>query len=147
MITYPTPVSSTPALTDEETLNAAVGWVSPQIPLATQGMYSPQTFYHVLLWGAIRQDTVEHACQVLTDVPSSNDVRYHLNQFEAMAELEAQANKAIQGRLPDSIRNHRHCLAIDFRTMGCQTSRKPRIFTALKQKRARPPFLPMPPSM
>ncbi|MEL6320414.1 MAG: hypothetical protein AAFQ57_07155, partial [Cyanobacteria bacterium J06626_14] len=45
---------------------------------------SPQTFYHVLLWAASRQDTVEPACQVLTGVPSSNDVRYHLNQFEDM---------------------------------------------------------------
>jgi hypothetical protein len=74
MIAYPTPVSSTPALTDEDTLNATVDWVSSQIPLATQGVYSPQTFYHVLLWAASRQDTVEHACQVLTEVPSSNDV-------------------------------------------------------------------------
>lgn len=113
MIAYPTPVSSTPALTDEDTLNATIEWVSPQIPLETQGVYSPQTFYHVLLWAASRQDTVEHACQVLTEVPSSNDVRYHLNQFEAMAELDAQANEALQGRLPDGIRNHRHRLAID----------------------------------
>ena len=34
-------------------------------------MYSPQTFYQVLLWAASRQGTVEHACQVLPGVPSS----------------------------------------------------------------------------
>lgn len=113
MSAYPTSVSSTPALTDEDTLNATLDWVSTQIPLETHGVYSPQTFYHVLLWAASRQDTVEHACQVLTGVPSSNDVRYHLNQFEAMGELETQANEALQGRVPDSISNHRHHLAID----------------------------------
>ena len=113
MIAYPTSVSSSPALTDEETLHAAIDWVSTQIPLETQGVYSPQTFYHLLLWAASRQDTVEHACQVLTGVPSSNDVRYHLNQFETMAELDTQANAALQGRLPDGIRNHRHRLAMD----------------------------------
>lgn len=113
MTTYPPSVSSTPALTDEATLTAALDWVSTQIPLETQGSYSPQTFYQVLLWAASRQDTVEHACQVLTGVPSSNDVRYHLNQLEDMAQLETQANETLQGRLPDRIRNHRHRLAID----------------------------------
>jgi hypothetical protein len=54
-----------------------------------------------------------YACQVLTEVPSSNDVRYHLNQFEDMIELEMKANEALQGRLPDGIRNHRHRLAMD----------------------------------
>lgn len=113
MMTYPTSVSSTPALTDEDTLNAAIDWVSTQMPLETQGVYSSQMFYHVLLWAASRQDTVEHACQVLTGVPSSNDVRYHLNQLEDMADLETQANEALQGQLPDGIYNHRHRLAID----------------------------------
>ena len=113
MTAYPPSVSSTPALTDEATLNVAIDWVSTQIPIKTEGVYSPQTFYHVLLWAASHQDTVEHACQVLTGMPSSNDVRYPLNQLEDMAELETQANETLQGRLPDSIGNHRHRLAID----------------------------------
>lgn len=113
MTAYPPSVSSTPALTDEATLTAAIDWVSTQIPLETQGSYSPQTLYQVLLWAASRQDTVEHACQVLTGVPSSNDVRYHLNQLEDMVKLETQVNETLQGRLPDRIRNHRHRLAID----------------------------------
>ncbi|MDX1398241.1 MAG: transposase, partial [Oceanospirillum sp.] len=113
MTTYPSSVSTFPALTDEDTLTIVVDWVSRQIPLEIEGVYSPQTFYQVLLWAASRQDTVEHACQVLTGVPSSNDVRYHLNQLEDMAELETQANETLQGRLPDGIGNHRHRLAID----------------------------------
>ena len=57
MIADPPSVSSSPALTDEETLNTALDWVATQMPLETQGVYSPQTVYHVLLWAAHSQGT------------------------------------------------------------------------------------------
>jgi hypothetical protein len=79
MKSYPTSTSVSPGLTltDAATLDAALEHVLTTIPLETQGIYSPQTIYSVLLWAASRHDTIEHTCQVLEGVPSSNDIRFH----------------------------------------------------------------------
>ena len=106
-------VSSTPALTDEATLNAALECVLDYLPIDMQGKYAPQTVYQVLLWAASHQDTVNHACDVLENVPTANDIRYHLSKFDDMRTLEEHLNRALQSRLPKDIINHRHRLAID----------------------------------
>ena len=54
-----------------------------------------------------------HACEVLDGVSSANDIRYHLGKISDMQRIETQLNKTLQNRLPQSIINHRHCLAID----------------------------------
>lgn len=113
MKSYPTSVSPAPTLTDEATLDVALEHVLATIPLETQGIYSPQTIYSVLLWAASRHDTIEHTCHILEGVPSSNDIRFHLNKLDDMALLENQVNAALQGRIPERIVNHRHRLAID----------------------------------
>lgn len=113
MITYPSPVSPSPALTDEATLQVALKGLLEFIPLNTQGTYPLATLYYVLLWAASRHDTIEHACQVLAGVPSGNGVRHHLNKLEQMLPLERQLNAALHQRLPKDIANHRHRLAID----------------------------------
>lgn len=102
-----------PTLTDEATLDAALEHVLATIPLNTQGIYSPQTIYSVLLWAASRHDTIEYICQILTGVPSSNDIRFHLNKLDDMVLMEDQVNAALQGRIPERITNHRHRLSID----------------------------------
>jgi hypothetical protein len=113
MTAYPPSVSPSPALTDETTLQVALKCLLEFIPLETQGTYPLSTLYSVLLWAASRHDTVEHACQVLADVPSGNGVRHHLNKLEQMVPLEHHLNAALQQRLPEDIANHRHRLAID----------------------------------
>lgn len=115
MKSYPTSTSVSPALTltDEATLDAALEHVLATIPLDTQGIYSPQTIYSVLLWAASRHDTIEHTCHILEGVPSSNDIRFHLNKLDNMALLEEQVNEGLQGSLPERVVNHRHRLAID----------------------------------
>jgi hypothetical protein len=113
MTTYPPSVSSSPALTDETTLQVALKCLLEFIPLETQGTYPLATLYHVLLWAASRHDTVEHACQVLEGVPSGNGVRHHLNKLDQMIPLEHHLNTALHHRLPEDIVNHRHRLAID----------------------------------
>jgi len=50
----------------------------------------------------------------LENVPCGNDIRYHLDQYESMADLEIQLNNAIQSRLPSRIRGGKQRLAIDF---------------------------------
>jgi hypothetical protein len=66
-----------------------------------------------LLWAASHHDSIEHAAQQLTGVPTGNDLRYHLDKFKEMATVEQQLNAALQSHLPSGIVNHRHRLAID----------------------------------
>lgn len=82
-------VSPTPALTDEATLNAALDCVLEYLLIDMQGNYTPQTVYEVLLLAASRHDTVNHACEVLKNVPMANDIRYHLSKFDDMRPIEA----------------------------------------------------------
>lgn len=77
------------------------------------GGLSTETLYEVLLWAASHHDSIEHAAQHLTGVPTGNDLRYHLDKFKEMATLEQQLNRALQSHLPSGIANHRHRLAID----------------------------------
>jgi putative transposase len=83
-----------------------------------QGEDQPETLYEVLLWTASHHDSIEHAAQQLTGVPTGNDLRYHLDKFEDMATLESQLNVALQSRLPSGIVNHRHRLAIDLHLLS-----------------------------
>ena len=113
MMTPFSPVSPTPAITDEATLSATLECVLDALPIDMQGNHTPQTLYEVLLWAASHHDTINHTCEVLDGVPSANDIRYHLGKFCDMQRIETQLNKALQSRLPKDIINHRHCLAID----------------------------------
>lgn len=113
MTTCPPLVSPTPALTDEATLTAALECLKTHLPITMQGDYQPETLYEVLLWAASHHDSIEHAAQHLTGVPTGNDLRYHLDKFKEMATLEQQLNRALQSHLPSGIANHRHRLAID----------------------------------
>jgi putative transposase len=100
-------------LTDDATLSAALECLKAHLPVTMQGEYQPETLYEVLLWAASHHDSIEHAAQQLTGVPTGNDLRYHLDKFEEMATVEQQVNAALQSRLPSGIVNHRHRLAID----------------------------------
>jgi Transposase DDE domain len=113
MTTFPSSVSPTPAVTDASTLNVALECLKAHLPLSMQGECQPQTVYEVLLWAASHHDSIEHSTQQLTGVPSSNDLRYHLDKFADMATVERQVNAALHSHLPLSIANHRHCLALD----------------------------------
>jgi hypothetical protein len=84
MTTCPPLVSPTPALTDEATLSAALECLKAHLPVMMQGEYQPETLYEVLLWTASHHDSIEHAAQQLTGVPTGNDLRYHLDKFEGV---------------------------------------------------------------
>jgi putative transposase len=100
-------------LTDDTTLSAALECLKAHLPVTMQGEYQPETLYEVLLWAASHHDSIEHAAQQLTGVPTGNDLRYHLDKFADMATVESQLNAALQSHLPSGIVNHRHRLAID----------------------------------
>ena len=113
MTTYPLPLSATPALADEATLQAAIDCLSEHLPLEMEGVYTPQDVFAVLLRAASRGDSIEHTAYTLTGVPSSNDIRYHLDKYQDMATLEQQVNAALQSRIPPKIAKHSQRLAID----------------------------------
>ena len=113
MTIYPSSLSSTPALTDEATLEAALDCLLEHLPLEMEGGYSPQDLFEILLRAASRSDSIEHRVQRLQGAPSGNGIRYHLDKLDDMAVVERQLNGALQSRIPPKIRQHKQRLAID----------------------------------
>ena len=114
MTSVPTLLSSVrPGLTDTATLSEALDCLLEHMPLAAQGDCTPQTIYEILLYAASHQTSLEQTTQVLEGVPTSNDIRYHLDKFQDMQRLEAQLNGALQSRLPKRLRKAKRSLAID----------------------------------
>ena len=52
MLLSPTSLSAEPALTDEQTLRAAVNTLSDHLDLETHGAVSCTTLFEVLIWAA-----------------------------------------------------------------------------------------------
>jgi Transposase DDE domain len=106
-------LSPKPALTDEQTLATAVNCLLENIPLTTEGGYSPSEIFTLLLYAASRNESIEQAARTLENSPTGNGIRYHLAQFTDMATLEAQVNQALQSRMPSQIAKHSQSLAMD----------------------------------
>jgi putative transposase len=113
MTSYPSPLSSTAALTDETTLQSAIECLSDHVPLEMTGEYSPQDLFEILLRAASRGDSIEHTVRQLEGAPSGNGIRYHLDKLNDMAKIELQLNRALQSRIPAKIAKHSQRLAID----------------------------------
>ncbi|MBD3887279.1 hypothetical protein IFO70_37495 [Phormidium tenue FACHB-886] len=76
MTVYPTPLSPTPALTDEATLDVVVDCLVEHLPIEMEGGYTPQDLFEILLKAASCRDSIEHTAQRLQGVPSSNGIRF-----------------------------------------------------------------------
>lgn len=113
MTTYPDPLSTSPVLTDETTLEVAVNCLLEHLPIEMEGGYSPQDLFEILLRSASRGDSIEHTVRQLEGMPSGNAVRYHLEKLSDMTTLEQQLNEVLQSRLPAKIAKGRHRMAID----------------------------------
>jgi hypothetical protein len=113
MSTTPVSLSPKPALTDEQTLSTAVNCLLENIPLSTEGGYSPTEIFSILLHAASRGESLEQTARNLEDVPTGNGIRYHLAQFTEMETLETQVNQALQSRIPPKLAKHVQTLAID----------------------------------
>jgi Transposase DDE domain len=101
------------ALTDEQTLAAAVNCLLEHVTLETEGGYSPAEIFTILLHAASRGESIEQTARSLEGVPTGNGIRYHLEKFADMAQLEAEVNQALQSRIPAKIAKHSQRLAID----------------------------------
>jgi putative transposase len=106
--------ATTPVLTDSKTLKEVVNCLTEHIPINIQGKCSQQNIFEILIRAASQKDSIENTTKVLKNVPTSNDVRYHLEKYENLASLESDLNPALQSRLPDGIRSSRQKVAIDF---------------------------------
>ena len=113
MTSYPSSLSSTPALTDEATLETALNCLLEHLPLEMEGGYTPRDLFAILLRAASRNDSIEHTSQRLEGVPSGNGIRYHLDKLDDIATVERQLNAAMQSRLPVKICKGQHRIAID----------------------------------
>jgi hypothetical protein len=106
-------LSPKPALNDEQTLGAAVNCLLEHISLETEGGYSPAEILTILLHAASRGESIEQTARSLEGVPTGNGIRYHLNKFTDMTQLEAEVNQALQSRIPPKIAKQAQRVAID----------------------------------
>lgn len=113
MTSYPSSLSSTPALTDEATLETALNCLLEHLPIEMEGGYTPSDLFAILLRAASRNDSIEHTSQRLEGAPSGNGIRYHLDKLDDIATVEQQLNAAMQSRIPAKICKGKHRLAID----------------------------------
>jgi putative transposase len=103
-----------PILTDNKTFEEVISCLEENISLETQGECDQRTVFEILIRAASANDSVENTCNMLKNVPCGNDIRYHLDKYDDMENLETQLNDAIQSRLPPRIKNGKQRLAIDF---------------------------------
>jgi putative transposase len=106
--------ATTPVLTDNQTLKEVVNCLAENVPIKTQGNCEQQNIFEILIRAATQRDSIENTTKVLKNVPTSNDIRYHLEKYSDITSLEEDLNKALQSRLPDGIRQGQQKIAIDF---------------------------------
>ncbi|MDX1919394.1 MAG: ISH3 family transposase [Candidatus Caenarcaniphilales bacterium] len=106
--------SSSPALTDSQTLDTVVSCLEEHIPICTQGSCHQQTIFEILIRAATQRDSIENTARVLTNAPTSNNIRYHLHKYDNLNKLEIALNQALQSRLPSQLKQTAQKMAIDF---------------------------------
>ncbi|HEY9662418.1 MAG TPA: transposase [Allocoleopsis sp.] len=83
------------------------------LPLEMNGNYTVREVFEILVHAASRGDSIEQTARLLSEAPSSNDIRYHLEKLDDIKTLETQVNAALQSRIPPKIRQGRYRFAID----------------------------------
>ncbi|WP_375478132.1 hypothetical protein [uncultured Nostoc sp.] len=101
-----------PILTDSETLEEAIECLVENFLIETQGVCDQQTLFEILIKAASSGDSIENTAKLLKNVPTANDIRYHLNKINNLEKLEAQINQALKRRIP--LRLNKGCLKIAF---------------------------------
>ncbi|MBE8992367.1 ISH3 family transposase [Nostoc sp. LEGE 12450] len=102
-----------PILTDSETLEQVIGCLIENFSIETQGVCDQQTLFEILAYAASNGDSIENTAKLLKNVPTANDIRYHLNKINNFEELEAQVNLALKSRIPLGLKKGCLKIAID----------------------------------
>lgn len=101
------------ALTDEETLAEVLDCLTKHISIDTQGAFDQKDLFQILIRAASNKDSLENTAKTLNKVPSSNDIRYHLDKLNDFQAVEQQFNLALKSKLPTNLKNKKLKLAID----------------------------------
>ncbi len=101
------------ALTDSETLDEVIQCLVENFSIKTQGACEQQTLFEILIKAASSGDSIENTAKLLKNVPTSNDIRYHLNKINDFEELETQINQALKSRIPLGLQKGCLKIAID----------------------------------
>jgi IS4 transposase len=100
-------------LTDLETLDEVLECLIENFSIETQGVCDQQTLFEILIKAASSGDSIENTAKLLKNVPTANDIRYHLNKINKFDELEAQINRALKSRIPLGLKKGHLKIAID----------------------------------
>ena len=101
------------ALTDSETLDEVIKCLVENFSIETQGVCDQQTLFEILIKAASSGDSIENTAKLLKNVPTANDIRYHLNKINNFDELETQINQALKSRIPLGLKKGYLKIAID----------------------------------
>ena len=99
-----------PILTDSETLDQVIECLVENLSIETQGVCEQKTLFEILIHAATSGDSIENTAKLLKNVPTANDIRYHLNKINNFEELETQINLALKSRIPLGLK--KGCLKI-----------------------------------
>lgn len=70
-----------PILTDLETLDEVIECLVENFSIESQGVCDQQTLFEILVKAASSGDSIENTAKLLKNVPTANDIRYHLNKI------------------------------------------------------------------
>lgn len=101
------------AITDSETLDEVIECLVENFAIETQGVCNQQTLFEILVKAASSGDSIENTAKLLKNIPTANDIRYHLNKINSFAELESQINQALKSRIPLGLKKGCLKIAID----------------------------------
>ena len=101
------------AITDSETLEEVIKCLIENFSIETQGVCDQQTLFEILTYAASNGDSIENTAKLLKNIPTANDIRYHLNKINNFEELEAQVNLALKSRIPLGLKKGCLKIAID----------------------------------
>jgi len=101
------------ALTSQETLENTINCLSSHISLETRGAFDIESLLKILVRAASCGATIEQTAKELKNVPSSNNLRYHLNKIEDFQQLESEVNLALKSQIPKGLKNKKQTLALD----------------------------------
>lgn len=100
-------------LTDSETLDEVIECLIENFPVETQGAFDQRSLFEILVKAASSGDSIENTAKILKNVPTANDIRYHIDKINDFESLEAQVNKALKSKIPSTIKKSCLKIAID----------------------------------
>ncbi len=68
-------------------MNEVVNCLTENIPIKSQGKCEQKNIFEILIQAATQRDSIENTTKVLKNVPTSNDIRYHLEKYSDLVAI------------------------------------------------------------